>query len=61
MDNKNSGGIVVPGAYACLQSQDNPLPNHQVSYIQGPVYGSQPNQGPAYNSYQNQPANAPYG
>ena len=65
MDNKNAGGIVVPGAYGqtgqYLQSQHNPLPNQQVSYIQGPVYGSQPNQGPGYNSYHNQPANAPYG
>ena len=65
MDKLNSGGFVVSGAYGqtgqYLQSQHNPLPNQQDSYIQGPVYRSQPNQGPDYNSYQNQPANTNYG
>ena len=65
MDNQNSGVFVVPGGYGQTgqypQSPHIPLPNQQGVYLQGPVYGSQPNQGPNYNSYQNQPASAPNG
>ena len=54
----NPGGFSAPGSYGqpgqYPPGQDNPFPNQQSGYPQGPAYGTQPNQGPGWN----QPGNA---
>ena len=45
----NPGGFAVPGSYGqpgqYPPGQENPFPNQQGGYPQGPAYGSQPNEG----------------
>ena len=62
---ENSGEFEVPGPYAqpgqYPHSPHDPYQHQQNTYPLGPVYVLQPNRGPGYNTFQDQPANAPEG